>query len=273
MTYRLIALDIDGTLIAPGAAHTAQPDAEMSAAIRALDAAGVVVVLASGRMYPGTASVAQHLGLEQPLICQQGASVHTSSGAITQRYSIDQQIAHELIEFARAGQYPFAWFDGQRYLVSEAHPAAQHFADVSGVTLELNSEPETSGVEATGIDIISTPEQAQDIHRTLEDRYGERVHFLDFPSVTAAHAPEASKGNAIALVAARLGIEREAVLAIGDSVNDVSMLRWAGHSAAPAHCDDYARGTADEILHGPAVTGVAELLRKVLPTASAIAGT
>ena len=55
------------------------------------------------------------------------------------------------------------------------------------------------------------------------------------------------------------------ILAIGDSVNDASMLTWAGHSAAPEHCDHYAQGAATEILPGPGVSGVAALLRSVAP--------
>ena len=60
------------------------------------------------------------------------------------------------------------------------------------------------------------------------------------------------------------GIDRAHILAIGDSVNDVSMLQWAGQSAAPAHCDQYARGAAHEILEGDGVSGVVAKLREVL---------
>jgi hypothetical protein len=91
---------------------------------------------------------------------------------------------------------------------------------------------------------------------------------LDFPSVTAAHAPEASKGNALALLAQDLGIEQRAVLAIGDSVNDASMLRWAGRGVAMPHSDRYARDAADEMLGGTGVSGLAPLLRSVLSAAS-----
>ena len=78
------------------------------------------------------------------------------------------------------------------------------------------------------------------------------------------HAPAASKGNALQALADELGIDRAHILAIGDSVNDVSMLQWAGQSAAPAHCDQYARGAAHEILEGDGVSGVVAKLREVL---------
>jgi len=116
----------------------------------------------------------------------------------------------------------------------------------------------------TGIDIISTPDAANGIHQELDRRYGERIHLLDFASVTVALAPEATKGNALALLADDLGIEPDQVLAIGDSVNDASMLRWAGRGIAMPHGDRYALAAADEVLGGSGVSGIAPLLRSLV---------
>ena len=263
MNVRLVALDIDGTLLVPGVPVSALPEDPMSRAVKQLMERGVAVVLASGRMFPGTASVARHLGISQPLICQQGASVHEHDGSLRHGYSIDEHIAIELLEYARVNDWPLAWFDSQRYLVTRHCEQAQFFADVSRVDIEIDDQPHRSGVRATGIDIISTRKRATDVHAEIARRYGDQLSLLDFPSVTAVHASEASKGNALMLLAEELGIDQSEVLAIGDSVNDVSMLRWAGQSAAPAHCDRYARAAAKEILPGVRVTGVVARLRAV----------
>ena len=87
---------------------------------------------------------------------------------------------------------------------------------------------------------------------------------MNFPSVTAAYAPLATKGHALARLARERSIAQSAVLAIGDSVNDVSMLQWAGTGAVPGHCDGYAGAAADERLPGQGVAGVLEKLRSVL---------
>ena len=261
---RLIALDIDGTLIAPAAGHDAMPDAAIADAVAHLVAAGIVVVLASGRMYPGTARIARHLRLDSPLICQQGASVHRADGSQSHQFAIDADIADELVTFAQERGWPFAWFDAVRYLASHPNAASDEFGRVSGVVPEYRFDAQHAGVIPTGVDIISTSEHASDVHRHLAQRYRDRVHLLDFPSVTAAHSPEASKANALALLARDLGIERDEVLAIGDSVNDASMLRWAGRGVAMPHADRYALAAADEILGGVGVSAVAPLLRSVL---------
>lgn len=261
---RLVALDIDGTLLSPGGDAKALPDAAMTRAVRDLQDAGIVVVLATGRMYPGTVRIAEALGIVQPLICQQGASVHEFDGSLRHGCTIDEEIALELFEYADRENWSLAWFDPHRYLVTTHTAEAQFFADVSEVEMEIHPMPHRSGVRATGIDIISTREDSAAVHVLMEARYGGRVSLLDFPSVTAVHAPEASKGNALQTLAQELGVARAEVLAIGDSVNDVSMLRWAGHSAAPAHCDRYARAAVKEVLSGEGVDGVAARLRSIL---------
>ena len=82
--------------------------------------------------------------------------------------------------------------------------------------------------------------------------------------MTAVHAPGASKGNALAEVAGDLGIEQSQVLAIGDGINDVSMLAWAGQSATPSHGDAFAKDAAKEILEDKGVTGVVSRLARLL---------
>ena len=260
----MVALDIDGTLMAPGVSVDAFPGPEMTEVVHALRDADIVVALATGRMYPGTLYIAEHLGIEQPLICQQGASVHNADGSLRHWTSIDQEIALELYDYAMTHGWPLSWFDSERYLVTEHTPQAKYFAEVSRTDIEVDPEPHLSGVRATGIDIISTLDHSRDIHVLLEARYGGRITLLDFPSVTAVHAPDASKGNALHMLADELGIAKDNVLAIGDSVNDVSMLSWAGHSAAPGHCDQYARDSAKEILPGEGIDGVVERLKQVL---------
>ncbi|MGV0033425.1 MAG: HAD family hydrolase [Candidatus Azotimanducaceae bacterium WSBS_2022_MAG_OTU7] len=97
---KLVALDIDGTLLVPGVAYDAMPDNAVVEAVAALQANGIVVMLATGRMYPGTAPIADHLGINETIVCQQGASIHDPDGKLRHAFSIDQGIAAELYEFA-----------------------------------------------------------------------------------------------------------------------------------------------------------------------------
>lgn len=245
MAVRLIALDIDGTVVRHG---ETTPSPEVAAAISALVARGIAVVLASGRMFPGTLSIAKHLGLQTPLICQQGCAIHTHDAHMLHCFPIDRETALDIVAYARRIDRPYEWFNPARYIVSRATPEALEYGRVSGITPEFRSDPERSGIEPTGVGIISSHDEANSVHRALAELHGDRLHLLDFPSVTVAVAPDANKGHALSLLCADLGIDRDGVVAVGDSVNDAPMLAWAGRGFAMAHADRYAMDACDEVL-------------------------
>ncbi|GBD23080.1 Phosphatase YwpJ [bacterium HR29] len=251
MGVRLVALDIDGTIVPKESPHGLKlplPSARIRRAVRTLQRAGIAVVLATGRMYRGTAAVARALELETPLICQQGCAIHNPDGSLRHVFRIDGSIARDVAAFARERGHPYEWFDPFRYVVSRPTPESALYARLSGVEPEYHPSPEALGFVPTGVGIISTPSEAPEVHRQLQALHGEAVHLLDFPSVTVAVAPEANKGHALALVAAELGVDREEVVAVGDSVNDAPMLAWAGLGLTVAHADRYARDAADNIV-------------------------
>jgi Cof subfamily protein (haloacid dehalogenase superfamily) len=260
MAVRLVALDIDGTVIPPGNGggdHTPPP--AVREAVRKLTAAGIAVVLASGRMFPGTVRVARELHLVTPVVCQQGCSVHRIDGEMTHVFPIERRLASEIIAYAREIGRDYEWFNPLRYLASRPSEATRRYGEVSGIEPEYRPDPEYSGVIPTGVGIISDVASAGAIHRELSLRYGDRLHLLDFPEVTVAVAPEANKGHALSLLCADWGIDRHEVVAVGDSVNDAPMLAWAGLGVAMAHADAYARDAADLILD-PGEAGLASFL-------------
>lgn len=245
MAIRLVALDIDGTVVEPGAML---PTSVLRDAVRGLQSRGVVVVLASGRMYPGTKVIADALGVRTPLICQQGCAVHAPDGALRHEFSLDASLARELVEYSRSIGAPYEWFNPLRYLASRETDTTRRYAGLSAVEPEYVPAPEDAGVRPTGVGIITSRSRAQDVHRDVVRRHGDLLHALDFPEVTVAVAPGANKGHALSLLCADLGIERGETLAIGDSVNDAAMLAWAGRGVAMPKSDGYAVDAADEQL-------------------------
>lgn len=245
MAVKLVALDIDGTIVAPGAEL---PSERIRQAVRRLHESGVVIILASGRMFPGTVKIARHLGLTEPVICQQGCSVHTLDGQMLHEFPIPRPQALEIVGYARELDHPYEWFNPVRYLVSRETPSAFEYAKLSGTPAEFVMRPERSGVNPTGVGIISSHAEAGAIHRHLAGIHGDILHVLDFPEVTVAVAADANKGHSMSLICGDLGIERHETVAIGDSVNDAPMLAWAGRGIALAHSDRYALDAAREVL-------------------------
>lgn len=246
---KLVALDIDGTVIPPAHyGHDHEPTARLTSAVRGLVDAGIHVVLASGRMFPGTSKIARHLGLPGPVICQQGCSVHLLDGTMLHEFPIEQRVALDVCSYARDIERAYEWFNPVRYIASARSTATDQYGVVSGIAPEYRPDPENSGVRPTGVGVISSVSEANAIHRELVARHAHELHVLDFPEVTVAVALDANKGHALSLLCDDLNIGREDVIAIGDSVNDAPMLAWAGRGIAMSHSDTYALDAADEVL-------------------------
>ncbi len=245
MGVKLVALDIDGTIVLSPATL---PSERMTKAIHRLHAGGVAVVLASGRMFPGTALVARHLSITSPLICLQGATVHALSGDLLHEFALPRAHALAVSEFARENGYLHAWATPTRYAVTRDNPASRDFCRLSIVEAEYDPSPERLARDPSCVDVISTRELAPTVHRHLAQVHAGAMHFIDFPEVTVAVATDANKGHALSLICDDLGIDRHSVLAVGDSVNDASMLAWAGRGLALAHADRYALDAADDVL-------------------------
>ena len=245
MGVKLVALDIDGTLVAPGAN---EPSPAVRRAVERLAERGIAVILASGRMFPGTILMARTLGLATPVICQQGCSVHLPDGTMTHEFPLAHDLALDIIGHAREIRRAYEWFSPLRYIASAESEATREYGRVSGIVPEYRPDPELSGLAPTGVGIISTAAEANGIHRHLVATYPDELHVLDFPTVTVAVHPDANKGHSLSLICADLGIDRHEVVAFGDSTNDAAMLAWAGRGYGMAHSDLYARDAADELL-------------------------
>ena len=249
MGVRLIALDIDGTILPyDGNASGGDPSPRLRAAVAALVEDGRTVMLASGRMRAGVIRVARQLGLETPFIAQEGCLIAHGDGAVVRELKIDRQLALEVSAYARESGLDYEWFSSDRYAVTTESPATKYYAELGEVTPEVHERPETLGIEPNGVGVLADAEQSSTVHRELVERLGHSLHLLDFPFVTVALAPEATKGHALSLVAQDMGIAASETVAIGDSVNDVSMLAWAGRGLAVAKGHQSAKDAANEVL-------------------------
>ena len=248
MGVRLIALDIDGTLLPYDGPHKGELSPRLRAAVTALVESGRTVVLASGRMRLGVMSMARELGLDTPFIAQEGCLTANANGEIVREITLDRELALAVSAYAREAGLEYEWFNADRYAVTKESPATKYYASLGEVTAECHPHPESLGIEPFGVGVLSGQDESSAVHRALVEQHGDDLHVLDFPFVTVATAPEASKGNALDLLARELGIAQPETLAMGDSVNDASMLAWAGRGIATAKADRYALAAADEVL-------------------------
>ena len=261
----LIALDLDGTLLSPDETISAR---NRSAISRAL-AEGTRVVLVTGRGVDTPIRVSKDLGLNLPVIC--------CHGALTKDFGADRTLIHipvplkyakPMVQFAQDEGLPLAVYIGETFYRLQG----------SEITMDDMRGP---GWKETGsfFDVLT---EAPTFLRFLGEQSVQamREKFGDLPLSfryetwndfveCAVLAREASKRNALARLCADFGIPAERVLAIGDSRNDVPMLRWAGIGVAMGNALPEVRDQVRYVTAGNDRDGVAAAIERFCPPAEA----
>jgi HAD superfamily hydrolase (TIGR01484 family) len=268
---RLVALDIDGTLLkwVEGVGTTAmQVSAAVYAAVhRALDA-GAYVVLASGRSPYGMNRVADlldlHPGVGEPLW------VVASNGAVVFRYPPLEVVHEETFDAAPAvaailEQRPHALVAveerGVGYRVNRPFPDGElqgesTIADVGDLVAAPVSRVIIRDPEATAEDFLALAER---LGLQGTDYVVGWTAWLDLAPVGV------SKASGLAHVARELGVAAADVLAIGDGRNDLEMLRWAGRGVAMGQAVAEVREAADAVTGTVYDEGAAQELDRYWP--------
>jgi hydroxymethylpyrimidine pyrophosphatase-like HAD family hydrolase len=250
---RLVALDIDGTLLkwveGVGTTYEEISPPVYDAVHRAMDA-GAAIVLASGRSPHGMTRIADLLGLH----ADGGDPVWivASNGAVVFRYPPLEIVHEETFDAAPAvaavlEHHPTALVAveerGSGYRVNRPFPPGELTGDM---TIAPVSELVAGPVSRV---IIRDPDATAEDFVALTGRLG--LHGTDYVVGWTAWLDLApvgvNKASGLQLVAAELGIDAADVLAIGDGRNDIEMLEWAGRGVAMGQAIEVVQEVADDV--------------------------
>jgi HAD superfamily hydrolase (TIGR01484 family) len=267
---RLVALDIDGTLLkwvaGLGMSHEEVTEPVHDAVQRVLDA-GAHVVLSSGRAPHNMTVVADKLALHGH---GERLWIVAANGAVVLRYP-PAEVVHEVTFDARAAVAA----------VLEQHPEALVAVEERGVGYRVSGpfpDGELGGttIVADVADMVAEPVSRviiRDPKATAEDfvklagRLG--LHGTDYVVGWTAWLDLApvgvSKASGLEYVAQQLGIDRADVLAIGDGRNDIEMLRWAGRGVAMGQSVDEVKQNADAVTGTVDEDGAAQEIARWFP--------
>jgi Cof subfamily protein (haloacid dehalogenase superfamily) len=244
---RLVAIDMDGTLLPSFGHQVTEPTA---LALRAAQAAGITVAIATGRRMAYTAPLLEGLGLraDTPLITSNGAVTRTLAGEAIARCHLDARVARGLCGLLREfGALVFTFdrpgrpgeirpdlvlenlelAEGRISLWVEANRNAIEVVTPLENALVEGEDPIQGMVTGT-IDRMRLAEKALQASEWASHCEAVRTEYpaRDL-SILDLLPPGVSKGWALERLAARLGVDRKETMAIGDNWNDVSMLEWA----------------------------------------------
>jgi Cof subfamily protein (haloacid dehalogenase superfamily) len=264
LTYQLVALDLDGTvmdrdLVIPPAVR---------AAIGAAQARGIHVTLATGRMFGAALPFASALGIRTPLICYQGALIRDPlNGAVLEHTGMPGEEAAEAATALLAADIFVIAYVEERLCIAERRAELDYYLQFHPEGAEIVVAPDLPAMlrdaPPTKLLFVAEPAVVERELARLSLRFAHRL------VVTRSHehfgeltAPGISKGVALAHLAAHLGIPRERVVAIGDQENDLPMIEWAGLGLAMGNAIPAVKKAAAAILPSVQDAGVADGLRR-----------
>jgi hydroxymethylpyrimidine pyrophosphatase-like HAD family hydrolase len=286
---RMLALDIDGTLVGPDV----QLSDRITSVIREAVARGVRVSLATGRMPSSAVVFANQLGLSEPIIGHQGAVIRAMPdaaareaaartdvalppfrgrvGKLLRHQPMRPEVVRDALAWCLANDLDPHVNHLERILVQEGDP---HFADYSaylGKAAEVVPDL-AAAVRGPMSKVISVGEPPRPMELIAE----ARRQFAGRASPTVSHprflefvAPGVSKGRAVAWLARRAGIPMSQVLTMGDALNDLEMIVDVGHGVAMATAPVEVRQHARYVAPPVDQDGAADLIEALVLASSA----
>lgn len=261
---RLLALDLDGTLIGPDLRLWPRTRAAIVAAV----GRDVHVSLATGRMPTSAQPFAAELGLHDPVIAYQGALVRAAPlagralGRLIYHRPLPADVARETIRWTRERGFAPHLNHLERFIIPAGDPRTDDYSAFLGAHAEI--VPDLEGWIRRPVSKVLAVGPTGAPLAFLE---AARTHFAGRAAVTVSHpefleflAPGVSKGQAVRWLARRLGIPLEQTLVIGDQYNDLEMIAAAGHGVAMPSAPPAVQGAARYVAAPLADEGAAEVI-------------
>jgi Cof subfamily protein (haloacid dehalogenase superfamily) len=259
--YRLIATDLDGTLLRTDDTISQRTRDALAAAT----AAGAAHIVVTGRAVPWTRHILDDLGYDGLAVCGQGSQVyHAGEHRLLTSVTLDRQLAGVALAKIEAETGPLYLAASRDGLDGDVLVGPGY--EVGG---RLPAVPFTDASDLWAAPLNKIYIQ----HPTLsDDELAEAARRTagGFVTVTMAGAGIVellplglSKATGLSLAARRLGLKAADTIAFGDMPNDVPMFAWAARGVAMANAHDELKAVADEVTSANDEDGIAVVLERL----------
>ena len=263
----LLALDLDDTLLRADLSFSRHTKMVLK---RAEDL-GLTLVLASGRAPAAMERYARDLGMHKKpgyMVANNGTSIHkTDTGEVVYDRTVPVEPALVVYDLATAEGLPVQIYDGDTIYVSCRNEYADQDQKLTGLRqVDVENFRSMLAKGQRKMVIPGDPIMLRPFESILKNTVGELVTiFTSKPYFLEVLPPNSGKGEALAEVSRLRGIPRSRILAVGDSMNDESMLRWAGWGVAMRNSDERVKALASFTSEfDNEEEGVAELVRRYI---------
>jgi Cof subfamily protein (haloacid dehalogenase superfamily) len=263
---RLIALDIDGTLVGPSGEITPRVRERIAQA----KARGAETTLVTGRMFAAAKPFAETLGITGPVVCYQGAAIfEVGSGAILRQTPVHQDVTRQVLDWADAHHVHAQCYANDVLYVQQINEFSKRYTDLAKVEPVVVKSLRASFADqpTTKIVLVDDPGPANEHLAALEPLLGKRAYLTrSHPDFVEVLSPDVNKGEALAFVAAKYGATLAETMAVGDAWNDVPLISAAGIGVAMGSGPPELFARADAVVGDVEHDGVAEAIEKYVLT-------
>ncbi|MFC0301234.1 sugar-phosphatase [Virgibacillus soli] len=266
--YKLIAIDIDGTLLN----DQKQITQEVKDAIQAAKKKGVKIVICTGRPIVGVHDILEQLQLRDKndyVITFNGALVqHTYSNEVISKIALTSNDLQDLYELSMELDVPMHFFDSENLYTpnKDINKYTVYEASANDIPLKYRMLNEVSDyIQIPKVMFIDEPERLDKVIIEIPDSWKEKYTFVkSAPFFLEILHPSVSKGNAVKQLAEKFSIKREEVICIGDGENDLSMIEYAGCGVAMANAEPIVKEAATLQTLSNNENGVAVAIEKLI---------
>ncbi len=264
MRYRLIAIDVDGTLLND---QYELPPRTVETINRSLDYCHLV--LCTGRSLFSTKPLLRHFKKPIPLIGDNGGTLWLPEKGIFEQSTLSRQVVEEVLLFSRQHGLHIDFTTGDGIYVEKLNERLasiyrKYFAEPKQVhdLLQLDQLP-------VKITISGAPEQIDQAYPAIIGRFsGKAQFFRSGPYFIDCLGKGVNKGTALMKVASIFGVDIRQTIAIGNYFNDLEMLHLAGLGVAVANAPEEVRGQADLVTDSNNHEGVRKVLEQFILTST-----
>jgi hydroxymethylpyrimidine pyrophosphatase-like HAD family hydrolase len=253
---RLLALDLDGTLLGPNDSIAPEDRQAIGRARRA----GITVTIATGRITSGTLPTAQALGLRGALVVADGAVLaDAEDGRPLSQHLLHEGVVADLTHAMGEHALQSFWFLHDEIHGEHGSEAVAGYVRTWSPRLSLHPALKHSAAWhrrhevaiAIGVGLRAGVEGTA---RWLQGQHGDAVNAAAFPLdrhdrwAVMVRDRASDKAQGLARLCVREGLDASQVAVVGDWINDVPMFKWAGRSFAMGHSpDDVARHATERL--------------------------
>ena len=258
----MIATDFDRTLVW----EDVTLHARTLAAIRRARDADIPVIVVTGRMVHSIRRAFAPAGIDEPMICYQGAVVADAAGNWLRHEPIPLELARDTIAaLAEEGWSPNVYVDDQLY-VDRDTPEVKRYTKLNDVTVtEVGPLLDWLDAPPTKLVVVGDPKKLDALELHMKERFGDREHISkSLPYFLEFAQQGVTKGAGLDFLSEHMGFTKEQTVAFGDGENDIELMEWAGYSVAVENAHDRVKAIADWICPPAADEGVAQVLEALL---------